>query len=974
MATNFTQFNTATPLTTSDFIVGYKADGSAEIKTRVQNIVNLVGESDSQTLSYNEVNKNLTISSGNTVSLSSLSDTAFATASSLFATNTSLQSTSALLTPFILTNTLTGQLVLNTDFDSYKTNIAFTTGGLLPFPNNESLEKQKNYPYNYSELKVLERRVCPLAFPHGCTVVNGKLYIVGSKLIVFNNPLNDLSDYNIIEGIVSNSVTYHEPTNSLLFPMTSGGTNVLKSYNLTTFTSSNIAIINRNLANTCITSDSTYAYVGVGGFVVRIRISDGNTLEIPTGSPGTVHTLLTTPDENYILGTTLGSSSIFFKIKTFDISIETLSLLPQISTPTDDAYLLGDHYFTADEFLRTGAQINWKEMTIEYFEAPNSWVVAGDGEYVYFGSNDGYILRRHIASKSTTRFNVDIPYNELVFINDVCFATVFSTGISTISKLKFTENLSWGNLKVLNEKSVLIQPPPNPSSATVIFHYNISNFTGYQSTGSSYRFRIYSYKNSDSGRVFSTNYTDTGVFTDNNVNGNMLVEIVWNEAKDADGYFIHRVGVNTGYYVINGMSLNLPSTAGISLPVFDNTPRMKYSSSIDFNENSIYLKNDLNFGDIVFDYTDLKSLTITNAGISAINGVYTYGESSPYEFPIENWHLNWTYIETLGTEFDTLYLSYFILTPELSSAFAVDYEDLRYIEIKNTGSSVFNGLWSYRDPETYYRFTECWYLGWDNYGGASYFILTPEVDTEFVSQNIYDDFNLDTNYVYLVEAVWDLDLLNLSSLVPYYKMLVTEWNSNLENPENPKINNWTVVSGASGTPDLTYIYAGQDIYKDFNLDANYVYLVQGYFNNTTSNFQFLTPYYKMSATEWEAEPKGNNWTQVSGVAPVPDSFYTYDGDFVNKVNETKIINWDTAYGWGNHAVQSYLKSISGESIGNLSNVNLSGIENGKFLVWNTDKFVVGIEGITETKVFDDKNDNTHTVVIKNGLITNWTTT
>lgn len=43
MATkNFTQFNTATPLTTSDYVVGYNAAGTAEIKTQVQNIVNLV--------------------------------------------------------------------------------------------------------------------------------------------------------------------------------------------------------------------------------------------------------------------------------------------------------------------------------------------------------------------------------------------------------------------------------------------------------------------------------------------------------------------------------------------------------------------------------------------------------------------------------------------------------------------------------------------------------------------------------------------------------------------------------------------------------------------------------------------------------------------------------------------------------------------------------------------------------------------
>jgi len=70
MATkNFTQFSTTT-LTTGDYIVGYKENGSTEIKTQVQDIVNLVGESDSQTLSFNEITKDLSISSGNTVSLS----------------------------------------------------------------------------------------------------------------------------------------------------------------------------------------------------------------------------------------------------------------------------------------------------------------------------------------------------------------------------------------------------------------------------------------------------------------------------------------------------------------------------------------------------------------------------------------------------------------------------------------------------------------------------------------------------------------------------------------------------------------------------------------------------------------------------------------------------------------------------------------------------------------------------------------
>jgi hypothetical protein len=72
MATkNFTQFDLRSPLLTSDYIVGYKADGSAEYKATVKQIVDLIQDSDAQTLSFNEANKNLTISSGNTVSLSS---------------------------------------------------------------------------------------------------------------------------------------------------------------------------------------------------------------------------------------------------------------------------------------------------------------------------------------------------------------------------------------------------------------------------------------------------------------------------------------------------------------------------------------------------------------------------------------------------------------------------------------------------------------------------------------------------------------------------------------------------------------------------------------------------------------------------------------------------------------------------------------------------------------------------------------
>ena len=58
--------------------------------------------------------------------------TVYSSASSTFATNSTVNSVSSLLTPLTLTNNLTSQLVLNTTFNNYKTNVASITATLLP--------------------------------------------------------------------------------------------------------------------------------------------------------------------------------------------------------------------------------------------------------------------------------------------------------------------------------------------------------------------------------------------------------------------------------------------------------------------------------------------------------------------------------------------------------------------------------------------------------------------------------------------------------------------------------------------------------------------------------------------------------------------------------------------------------------------------------------------------------------------------
>ena len=58
--------------------------------------------------------------------------TVYQTNSATYATNTTVNSISSLLTPLTLTRTLTGQLVTNTDFNNYRTDVATATATLLP--------------------------------------------------------------------------------------------------------------------------------------------------------------------------------------------------------------------------------------------------------------------------------------------------------------------------------------------------------------------------------------------------------------------------------------------------------------------------------------------------------------------------------------------------------------------------------------------------------------------------------------------------------------------------------------------------------------------------------------------------------------------------------------------------------------------------------------------------------------------------
>jgi hypothetical protein len=144
MATkNFTQFSTTT-LTTGDYIVGYKQDGSTEIRTQVGEVVNLVQDSDNQTLDYN--NGNLSITSGNSVTLSSFNavnaQTRLLSAGTdlfdIFLTSEtdsqtlSFDENSKDLSIYSGNTVSLSTFATNTDFDSYKTDVASATPTHVP--------------------------------------------------------------------------------------------------------------------------------------------------------------------------------------------------------------------------------------------------------------------------------------------------------------------------------------------------------------------------------------------------------------------------------------------------------------------------------------------------------------------------------------------------------------------------------------------------------------------------------------------------------------------------------------------------------------------------------------------------------------------------------------------------------------------------------------------------------------------------
>ena len=89
----------------------------------------------------------------------------------------------------------------------------------------------------------------------------------------------------------------------------------------------------------------------------------------------------------------------------------------------------------------------------------------------------------------------------------------------------------------------------------------------------------------------------------------------------------------------------------------------------------------------------------------------------------------------------------------------------------------------------------------------------------------------------------------------------------------------------------------------------------------------------------KADGAGNISAAVAGtdyLASYTETDPVFSASEAASITSTDTSNWDTAYGWGNHASAGYLTGITGQSIESLSDVNTMTPSDGQLLTWDND--------------------------------------
>jgi len=100
--------------------------------------------------------------------------------------------------------------------------------------------------------------------------------------------------------------------------------------------------------------------------------------------------------------------------------------------------------------------------------------------------------------------------------------------------------------------------------------------------------------------------------------------------------------------------------------------------------------------------------------------------------------------------------------------------------------------------------------------------------------------------------------------------------------------------------------------------------------------------YNSGTSTWEVQPNTGGVGITNIVEDTtPQLGGTLDANLnnidmgTNVITDPKVGQWDTAFSWGDHSGAGYLTDITGEALGNLSDVDLAGLTNGFILEYNS---------------------------------------
>jgi hypothetical protein len=241
-------------------------------------------------------------------------------------------------------------------------------------------------------------------------------------------------------------------------------------------------------------------------------------------------------------------------------------------------------------------------------------------------------------------------------------------------------------------------------------------------------------------------------------------------------------------------------------------------------------------------------------------------------------------------------------------------------------------------------------IGGDDRGIVLRYDVTDRITTDAVGVNIIGDLSVTSGTTNIpVGSLGDVDLSTAPTdgQVLKWSTADSKWypaNDDVGNTEQGILyTDLSVTTAAVGTAALSYnnsngvfTYTPPDL-SDYDTAFGWGDHAQAGYLTSESD-----PVFSASVAAGITGAQVANWNTAYGWGDHAQAGYqTALGTHITNITSQQVSNWNTSYSWGDHGTEGYLTSITGETIGNLSDVDTATDTptNGDVLSWNGSSWV-----------------------------------